>query len=630
MVEAKPGERTGGDKDKEAVHRTPAQAKKRNGPSGRGMGRGAVRGAEQGAQPSGKNLQGDLRGGDASGTEGEQLGLSNAPLGSKEGGVEPRSPVLGSEKQACRQEGATVVANPAEQTGMSARKAHELTGTPLGGMTSEGTANVQPNQALTRALGAMERALPEAVQTNVQTVQSAAHVDMHGTDASTAPGSTGTPQGGTLPEGTANEQTKQALMSALGAKGRAMPVAVQTSIQTVQSAVHVGMRGTDASIAYGSTDTPQGGIASEGTANVQPEQALTSALGARDGSNTLPQTEQPDALYNAAHADAHGKVVSHATELTDTPPGGTMPEGTASMRPDESLIRELGAREGQPPVAHAPLQPGLQMERTNTAHVGMQGEGASIAPEISGTSQGGVTTGTANEQLNEALTCALGARDALNAGGTEPQQPVQEVQTHGNEIDDMIRKNGSGKMPSDEEMASRYVLPKTPQPGETACEGPKGAQPMAGLISSEAAGLQPSRGGSNPFAGVSLGLPGGKGRGRRDGGANTPQRLPKPREGPNPWMGTAIEATPGATHGPTVASMSDTDGPGAEEGGMLPQRTMRRGMSVGQTRSPTGAIGKAYMKESKSSRKERLLRSLLRRTRYTGYRNGYGTSMQTG
>ena len=404
MAEANPGDRTGGEKDKEAVHRTPAQSKKRNGPGGRGMGQGAVMRPEQGAQASGKNLQGDLRGGDASGIEGEQHGSSNAPLGRKKGGVEPRSPVLGSEKQSCLQEGATVVASPVEQTGMSASNAHELKSTHLGVMMPEGTANEQPIQALTRALGAMERALPEAVQTNVQTVQSAAHVGMHGTDASTAPGLTDTPQGGMSSEGTANAQSKQALMRALGAKGRALPVAVQTSIQTGQSAAHVDMRGTDASIAPESTDTPRGGIASEGTANVQPEQALMRALGARDGSNNLPQTEQSNALFNAAHADMHGKDASHATELTDTPLGGTMPEGTASLRPDESLMRELGAREGQPPVVHAPLQPGLQMERTNTAHVGMQGEGASIAPEMSGTPQGGVTTGAANEQPNEALT----------------------------------------------------------------------------------------------------------------------------------------------------------------------------------------------------------------------------------
>ena len=59
-----------------------------------------------------------------------------------------------------------------------------------------GTANVQPNQALTRALGAMGRALPEALQTNVQTGQSAAHVGMRGTDASIAPELTDTPRGG--------------------------------------------------------------------------------------------------------------------------------------------------------------------------------------------------------------------------------------------------------------------------------------------------------------------------------------------------------------------------------------------------------------------------------------------------
>ena len=142
VVEANPGDRTGGEKDQEAVHRTPAQAKKRNGSGALGMGQDAVMLPEQGAQASGKILQGDLRGGDASGIEVEQHGLSNAPLGRKEGGVKPRSPVLGSEKQSCLQEGATVVANPVEQTGMSARKAHELTDTPGGGMMSMGTANV--------------------------------------------------------------------------------------------------------------------------------------------------------------------------------------------------------------------------------------------------------------------------------------------------------------------------------------------------------------------------------------------------------------------------------------------------------------------------------------------------------
>ena len=140
-------------------------------------------------------------------------------------------------------------ANPVEQTGMSARKAHESTGTPLGGMMPEGTANVQPDQALMRALGARGSALPEAVQTNVQAGQSAAHVGMRGTDASIAPELTGTPLGGTMPMGTANVQPIQTLTRALGAMGRALPEAVQTQVQTEQSAAHVDMRGTDASIA---------------------------------------------------------------------------------------------------------------------------------------------------------------------------------------------------------------------------------------------------------------------------------------------------------------------------------------------------------------------------------------------
>ena len=90
-------------------------------------------------------------------------------------------------------------------------------------MTSEGTANVQPKQALMRALGAKGSALPEAVQTNTQTVQSAAHADMRGTDASIAPELTDTPQGGMMTEGIASLQPKQALTRALGAKGRALP-----------------------------------------------------------------------------------------------------------------------------------------------------------------------------------------------------------------------------------------------------------------------------------------------------------------------------------------------------------------------------------------------------------------------
>ena len=42
-----------------------------------------------------------------------------------------------------------------------------------------------------------------------------------------------------------------------------------------------------------------------------------------------------------------------------------------------------------------------------------------------------------------------------------------------------------------------------------------------------------------------------------------------------------------------------------KEGAIVAHR-MRRGMSVGSPRSPTGGIGKAYMKESKSTRRERL------------------------
>ena len=85
-AEANPGDRTGGEKDKAVVHRTPGAAKKRNGPGALGMGQGALMLPEQGAQAAGENFGGDLRSGDASGIEGEQHGLSNAPLGRKEGG----------------------------------------------------------------------------------------------------------------------------------------------------------------------------------------------------------------------------------------------------------------------------------------------------------------------------------------------------------------------------------------------------------------------------------------------------------------------------------------------------------------------------------------------------------------
>ena len=81
MAEANPGDRTGGKKDKEAVHRTPAQAKKRNGPGalGNGMGQGAVMLPEQGAQAAGENSRGALQRGDTSGNDAGQHGLSNAP-----------------------------------------------------------------------------------------------------------------------------------------------------------------------------------------------------------------------------------------------------------------------------------------------------------------------------------------------------------------------------------------------------------------------------------------------------------------------------------------------------------------------------------------------------------------------
>ena len=343
VVEANPGERTGGEKDKDALHRTPAQRAKRCGPGPDEEVKDAEMMPEHGAQGSGENLGGDLRGGDAAGIEGEQHGLSNAPLGRKEGGVEPRSPVLGSEKQACRQEGATIVADPTGQKGMSARNAHESRGTHLGVMMPMGTANEQPIPALTRALGAKGSALPEAVQTTVQIVQSAAHVDMRGADARTAPGITDTPQGGMLSKGTENAQPEQAPTRAPGAKGSALPEAVQTIVQIGQSAAHVDMRGTDASTAPGITDTPQGGMLSKGTANAQPEQALTRAPGAKG--SALPEAVQTIVQIgqSAAHVGMRGTDASMAPELTGTPLEGTMPPGTANVQPNRALPSALGA-----------------------------------------------------------------------------------------------------------------------------------------------------------------------------------------------------------------------------------------------------------------------------------------------
>ena len=107
---------------------------------------------EQGAQAAGENSGGALQGGDTAGNDAGQYGLSNAPQGRREGGVEPRSPVLGNEKQSCLQEGATVVANPMGEKVMSACNAPESTGTPLGGTMPEGTAGILPNEALMSAL----------------------------------------------------------------------------------------------------------------------------------------------------------------------------------------------------------------------------------------------------------------------------------------------------------------------------------------------------------------------------------------------------------------------------------------------------------------------------------------------
>ena len=159
-------------------------------------------------------------------------------------------------------------------------------------------------------------------------------------------------------------------------------------------------------------------------------EALTRALEPRDGS--LPGAMQTSALYSAVHADMHGKGASDASEseLTDTPPGGTMFEGTASLRPNKALTRALGAKDGPLSVAPASLQSSLQEVRTNTMHVGMQGEGASKAPEPSGTPLGGVMTeDTANAQPKEALMSALGARDGPPAGGTLLQSGLQEAHT---------------------------------------------------------------------------------------------------------------------------------------------------------------------------------------------------------
>ena len=104
------------------------------------------------------------------------------------------------------------------QRSEGACNAPELSGTSLGGVMPVGTASTQPKQALMSALGAMERALPETVQTITQTAHSTTHVDMRGRAASIATESTGTPLGGMMPEGNASLQPKEAPKGALGAR----------------------------------------------------------------------------------------------------------------------------------------------------------------------------------------------------------------------------------------------------------------------------------------------------------------------------------------------------------------------------------------------------------------------------
>ena len=112
---------------------------------------------------------------------------------------------------------------------------------------------------------------------------------------------------------------------------------------------------------------------SEGTASLWSNEALMRALEPRGGSGELPEAVQTSALYSDVHADMHGEGASDASEseLTDTPRGGAMPEGTASLQPNKALTRALGAKDGPIPVAPTPLQSSLQEGRTNTMHVGM-------------------------------------------------------------------------------------------------------------------------------------------------------------------------------------------------------------------------------------------------------------------
>ena len=129
---------------------------------------------------------------------------------------------------------------------------------------------------------------------------------------------------------------------------------------------------------------------------------------------------------------------------------------------------------------------------------------------------------------------------------------------------------------------------------------------MTGMLSTETADIAQLRGGGNPFEGVPIGLP--EGIGRRP--AMAPQPLPRPEMGKETpqregRMETVREETPGAPHGPTAASQSSTDDTGVVGATAIPQR-MRRGMSVGGQRSPTGIEKPAYDKESKAARRERL------------------------
>ena len=236
MVEANPGDQTGGGKNKEAVHRTPAQAKKRHGPGGNEMHDDAEMEREQGAQAGEKEIQGALRGGDASRKEGEgQHGLSSAPQGSEEGGVEPCSLVLGKDLQSCLQGGATIVAAPHEKERESARETLGQGDTPLGEVVPGGTASLQPQQAKTRAVGAVE-ILPPMGPAPLQSCLQEAHAGvthegMQVEDGTRAHDQDGTPLGEVCHEGTASMQPEGGPMS---------PPVAMTNLTPLQSCLQDG------------------------------------------------------------------------------------------------------------------------------------------------------------------------------------------------------------------------------------------------------------------------------------------------------------------------------------------------------------------------------------------------------